>query len=200
MKLEIIAVTYQQRGSALPVFIYSLVGQTSKEFKCSIYNDGPSIDGTKEFMESIITQYPDNFSYHESAERLNVHGHQNRAEGIRNSTCPILHLTNADNYQVPTFVENIINNFNNTDALTFNTLHSYFNYCLWDNSPFAIARTDMAGFAIRSDIAKAVPFDPGRPWNKDKDFAADGHWIERIRVAYPNLKLKHLNMCLGVHN
>lgn len=205
--LEIIAVTYNH-GPKLKVFVNSLLAQTYQNYYCRIFHDGMAEDGSDTFMEQIIKDYPENFDYIESDHRMDVHGHQNRAVGIQEAKSSLLFLTNCDNYQVPVFVEAATKVFKDRDidVLTFNILHNYDKYNkIFSNQNFALCKTDMSGFVIKREIAQSVPFTPGMgngnsQWDKQKDFAADGFWIEKIKKAHPRLRLMHLPMCLGVHN
>jgi hypothetical protein len=159
-----------------------------------VIHDGPSTDGTREFMEDIASKHA-NIKYLESEERGNCWGHQNRAWGLTMVDTPWVSFTNGDNQYCYKFMDYMEKNLDERflDVVTFVTAHSYFDY-----KPFYImfsnSQCDLAQFAVRTQVARTVGFN-------HRDFAADAHFIEEIKVTYPNYRLKHLHgMCLMTHN
>ena len=208
--LEIVAVTFEQAKAQLPMFVYSLLAQTSQDYVARIYFDGPSDQDTRNFMEMITKSYPDNFEFIETDRRLDVHGHQNRATGLNKATSPWLHFTNCDNYVIPVMVQATLSQAasnQSAQVVTFDILHSYFQYKYFDCRQFKLLHSDMASFIIRREIAQAVDFKPGMGdhsgrayWDKKLDFSSDGFWIDAISKKFPSLRKSHLQHALVVHN
>ena len=205
--LEILAVTYKHAEAKLPAFVYCLLSQTNMNFYCRIAHDGPSADGTKAFMESIISRYPENFDYFESETRMNVHGHQNRQKMLAEAISPILNLQNCDNLICNSYVEAILRAFEKfptTQVLVWPIIHNYNNWGWFPGNEFRLCKTDMCQFAIKREIAQSVPFVPGMgyrntQWDNKKDFCADGFWMDQLRSTHLALNIQTMAHCLGFH-
>jgi len=148
-------------------------------------------------VEKYINQgFP--IQYIETDKRYNDFGHSLRAIGLDKSTGYYTNFQNADNYLVPVFVELMVGaaNNGNMDVSYCDILHNYpingegYNVL---ESVFRISSIDMANFIVKTDLAKKVGFN-------HRSFAADGLFVEDIKTAKPDLKLRKLMRCLIVHN
>ena len=99
-----------------------------------------------------------------------------------------VHMTNCDNYLVPTAVGRI--NQQTADVVAWPILHDYVDYQLL-GPRLQFGGIDLASVAVRTDIVKAVGF----PW---RDNAADWLWLQEIMKRTADWAW--LDSCLGAHN
>ncbi len=178
----------------LPAFVYCLLAQTSQDYLAYIAHDGPSQDGTKEFMEEICAKHPDNFTYYESPVRMNTWGHNLRQYFLDTCDNPYVHFENADNLLYKIFVEAVVNTIKKSpvDLITNSIQHSYFGYEKFSGKSFMICETDFANFTVKAKLAKQIKFN-------EAEFAADGHYIMDFRKLFPNFTQLHIDNPIAVH-
>jgi hypothetical protein len=191
--LTFVSVTYNQMPAVLPAFVYNLLSQDWDNWKAIIIHDGPSTDGSKEFMEDICSKYPQ-ITYLESEERVGNWGHKNRHKGLMMVDTPWVTLTNTDNQYCHGFVHHLMGDMtsNRYDALTWLISHSYFGYEPFYRG-FGCGATDLMQFAVRTEMAQAVGFT-------SELHHADGVMIEDLKRCFPNMRIGHQNGCFGTHN
>lgn len=212
--VTIIAVTYGHMSYVLPSFIYQHLSQSDQRFKLEIWHDGPSQDGTKEFMEGICKEHP-HISYHESTERqhfpgekapccdMNLKeelrgsgwGHYNRAVALDRVDTDWVWFQNCDNQVVPKAIEILSSGMQDPSIsiLWWSINHNYAAYREFQQD-FSNCAIDMCQFMIRTPLAKAVGF-------KHRCFIADGLFVEDIKQHQPELQLGKLQgLILGTHN
>jgi glycosyltransferase involved in cell wall biosynthesis len=193
--LTFVAVTYHQMDRfILPSFVYNILGQTWDNWKLIILHDGPSSDGSKEFMEQIVAQYPDQVTYIESETRENCWGHQNRALGLSLVDTPWVTFTNVDNQYCWDFVHHLWGDMTNGrhDVICFRIAHNYFGYKSFYNW-FDMSQCDMMQFAVRTEMAKTAGFN-------HRVHEADGLFIRDLNRCFPNLRLVVHEGTYGIHN
>jgi len=194
-EITVAAVTYGQMPWVLPSFVYSVLAQTDSRWKLIVAHDGPSIDGTREFMESIIKQFPDKVRYFETSERENCYGHNLRDLMIPMVDTEYLLLTNGDNLICHTAVSRLLASFDkgqDWDVIHFPLVHSHFKYTRFKHR-FAYGCCDISQFIIKSEMAKKVGF-------RSREFAADGVYIEHLKTAFPNMRLLDIEDILVIHH
>lgn len=178
--ITVVAVTYGQMPYKLPAFVYNILGQHLDCWKLIVLHDGPSIDGTKEFILGL--NHPD-ITYVESDIRGNCWGHQNRHTGLMMVDTPFVWFQNCDNlitYDATRYLHPHLND--TVDLVTFPIVHSHFDYSAFYQG-FAYGQMDMAQFVVRTSLAQSVGFN-------HRDFAADGWFIEDLKSKYPYLHNK----------
>jgi hypothetical protein len=99
-----------------------------------------------------------------------------------------VHMTNCDNYLVPTAVATI--NAQTADVVAWPLLHNYFDYNLMP-ARLQVGAIDLSSLAVRSDLAKEIGF----PWREN---AADWLWVQEIMKRTADWKF--LDAVMGVHN
>ena len=196
--LEISIVSYE-RPNLIRCLLWSLASQTCKDFKVSVYHDGPS-DATKEIVGDFKKQIVDfEVNYFESDLRFNDFGHSLREMALNNCGTSLMLLTNDDNYYVPTMVENILSqDWENTDIVYFDMVHNHIipslpnpiGYQTLITEPRA-TRIDMGSFVFRTCLGKEVGFT-------DKSYGADGYFFEAMRDR--GARIAKIRKVLFVHN
>jgi len=200
--ITIVAPTYGHMPHKLPAFVHSILGQSFQRMKAIILHDGPSEDGTREFMTEIAAKYPDVIRYVETSQRQHFPeqqsgwGHYLRAMGQDMVDTPWIWHQNADNQLIFAAIEHLMwvmedkleDGSPKWDLGYFPIIHSYFGY-----TPFmhwlAFSQCDLAQIIVRTEVSKKAGFN-------HRTFAADGHWIEDIKATHPNLRVTHLNATL----
>ena len=209
MDLSIIAVTYGH-GSNLNRFIKCCLDQDLQDWELLVMHDGSSNDSDEFTRNSAIESrnicesYNDpRIKYYESETRLNCFGHQNRAWGLSLAQGKYINFNNADNEFTKDAFSKLVKyaiEFDRDVALA-DLKHSYFPNIPVFKTHFAINYCDMCNFVIKADIAKEVGFIPkGSQWDRVADFAADGHFIEKVKKYYPKLKVLKIDENLFTHN
>jgi hypothetical protein len=192
--LTFVSVTFQQMPFILPSFVYQLLAQDNDQWKAIIIHDGLSTDGSREFMEDVVSRYPEHFTYLESPERVGNWGHKNRHTALMMVDTPWVAMTNADNQYCYAFVKHFIGDMTDgkTDAQVFPISHSYFGYEPFYRG-FGCGATDLMQFIIRTEMAQAVGFT-------SELHHADGVFLEALKTAFPNMRLGVRNGLFGFHN
>lgn len=213
--VTVVAVTYGHMPFKLPSFVYQMLDQSSDRFKLVVIHDGPSSDGTREFMEQIAANYPDHVKYIETEARQHSPeepapccnhmmghgwGHYNRELGLAEVDTEWVWFQNCDNQVVPKAVEVLQGAMLDpkVDVVWFGLVHNYMGYEAFKRD-FANCACDMAQFIVRTEIARKVGFN-------HRCFIADGLFIEDIKKANPNLCIaeimgkNQLPTILTIHN
>jgi hypothetical protein len=199
--IEIVCVAYKRYGP-LKLFVQSILNQTAKNWKLTVYHDGPD-EQFDALMNSFAHEAPEKIAYRSSEIRHNDWGHSLREEGIRHVTSEYLLITNDDNYYVPLFVQlvtDVIVHETSADVVLFDMVHSHSNpggRALPAYSYFKTAyqrySIDIGSAVVRSSLAKQAGF-------RDKTHDGDATYFEDIFRMTPNLKICKLNQVLFVHN
>ena len=173
-----------------PILAPALIAQTHKNWELIIIHDGPN----KQVEEWIEMMGDERIKYHETEKRYNDYGHTLRAIGLGYVTDGdfILH-TNADNYYVPVFLEDMIAHIGDEDvAIYCNMIHSHKDYTVF-NSYLTRAAIDCG--AILWDARKALELG----W-KSTEFHADWLLVEDAIKAYGKERIKKVSFPYFVHN
>jgi len=196
--LEISIASYQ-RPDLIRCLLWSLASQTSKDFKISVYHDGPSdvIRGIIEGFKSEVTNLE--VSYFDSNTRFNDYGHSLREIALARCETKLMLLTNDDNYYVPTFVEEILSqDWENADIVYFDMVHNHKIYDLPNPIGYQtliteprVNRIDMGSFAFRTELGKKAGF-------ADKSHSADGYFFEKMLAL--GARIIKIKKVLFVHN
>lgn len=188
------------------LFINCLLLQTDSRWQCQLINDGPD-DIAKKICSKYVRLYPDKFKFFTSEQRINDWGHSLRNLGLNMANTKYWSTQNADNYLMPTFVEYVLSEFENSnkngkpiDIVLFPCVHNYANinnrldppYSVLDVSPQK-NRCDAGSFVMRTEIAQTVG------WNHTFN-EADGAFIEDIMSLRPAPIVSTLPNIIMVHN
>jgi len=191
-KKDITIIVASYKGySEIEVMINAFLSQKKQNWKMIIGHDGP--DSKMEQIVSRYTKKHDNIMYFNSEKRMNLWGHNLRNMAMKMVDTEWLIHTNDDNYYVPTFTQEIDNTSRqgNVDVITYNCIHSYFNYISF-KPMMKKSKIDMGQFAIKTKIANQIKFIESKP-------SADGDFInEVVRDFHP--KVKYINKNLFIHN
>jgi len=188
--IDIISVAYQ-RSPEIKTFINSIKAQSFRNYKLHLFHDGPEFTIKDELeRENYLNS---DILFHYCDKTYGTYGHHLRDIGIRYfAESPWLLITNADNYYCPTFLEEMLCHSHNMDVVFCEMVHSHLNYQL-QNTSFANTGIDIGAFIVRTEIAKKINFN-------HRDFGADGKFIDEIKQAYPDLRVKKVEKILFVHN
>lgn len=204
--LRIIAVTFNQVAE-LTVFCSSLILQTNPDWELLLIHDGP----IPEPVKKIMSIYNDpRIRMINSEIRHNDYGHSNRRLGLNmidGIEDDYVYITNADNYVVPTFIEQMLGA---TKYMRINgqgmmeearvgivycdTVHSHYGHAL-HKSALKEGGLDMGSFIVRYDIAKSVGFT----WTH---YSADGAYAEaaKNKCDAMGIEYRYIPKPLFVHN
>jgi len=108
MNIEFIIPTYVRKNH-LKTIICSLLSQTSPDWKAHIVADNPPHEINEENIKFIRMINDDRIKYTRLDKRHGDWGHTPRNYGLDNATGEWIVMTGEDNYYVPTFVENMLN-------------------------------------------------------------------------------------------
>lgn len=192
--ITIQAVTYKHMPHKLTCFMHNVLAQSDNNWKLIVGHDGPSEDGTKEYMTRTISGRLESIFYIESPKRENCWGHNLRADMLAMINTPYVWFTNCDNLMVYDAIS-ILNEAcrsGNWDVIYFPIAHSHYGYEYFKRS-FAYSAADMCQFIVKTELAQKVGFN-------DRGFAADGVFIEQLKGTYPNLKILELKSILAIHH
>lgn len=196
----IVSVTFQQHQTyQLQQFIYGLLSQSTQEYKSIIFHDGPSTDGSKEFMESICKDHP-HIKYLESESREhnppdNGWGHFNRARGLALVDTEWVWFQNCDNQIVPKAIQilnEVISGNVDSDAIMWPIPHNYFGYKEFLQG-FSNCCIDLSQFIVKTKLAQETGFN-------HRLFYADGLFVEDLKAKKPEMKLLKLDCQISCHN
>lgn len=199
MALLEIAIAAYQRPRLLTTLLWSLASQTSRDFQISVWHDGasPEILNCIEHFQKLNEDI--SISYCFTQIRHNDYGHSLRSLAIDHCQTEFMLLTNDDNYYVPIFVEQIVEQpLKDLDIVFFDMVHSHKLLSLPNTSGYQTLVTqprinwiDIGAFVFRTELGKQTGF-------KSRDFAADGVFFESmLRDGARCLKIEKV---LFVHN
>ncbi len=184
--LEIIAVTYKQQHERR-CFLESLICQTNANWKLHLIHDGPDGDFVR---DQIDYDWENRILWYHSPNRFNDWGHTLRATGIGYlGDSKYTLITNADNYYMPTFIEEMANH--DLDAVICDFVHSHQGYKHYFSTDIKISQIDCGAIIVRTDIVKKVG------WNY-RNFAADWEFIREVFELNPTWG--KVEKTLFVHN
>lgn len=190
MTVELVLPTYD-RTKELKLALASLVAQTDGDWLAHVVIDShetaPAEAIVKEFNDSRIR-----YTYLD--KRYNDWGHTPREYGKMASGADYIIMCSDDFYYAPTLVEEIkkaITENKNPELVYWDMIHSHYNYTYFRCAPF-INQIDIGAFTTRADIAKQIKLKTS--------YAADGEFIEELKVRFPNATMAKINKVLYVHN
>ena len=194
-KIGIALVTYNQ-GDCLASLIHAIKAQTFRNFKIYITHDGPwTCDEHRDKCIRAVDNDP-RFSISCTEKRANKFGHNMRKIGIRaalDDGCNWIGTMNGDCWYVPVYFEWMLFHAlaKKANFVYCNMIHSH---QLWEslNTSIKRGRIDGGCFLANRDICKDVK------WG-DTDFAADWHYIERLKKQ-PNFAPVKIDRFLFTHN
>jgi hypothetical protein len=165
--LNIIAVTYNQHHELL-CFIESILSQTVREWKLTIYHDGPS----EKFIEIMNPYWGDDRIQYKCTEiRYNDWGHSLRKIGISEAgESKYTLITNCDNYYAPTFVQEMCNG--EEDLVFCNMVHDHWGYQARE-TVLRHKAIDIGAVVCKTDLVKKVGW-------KNTVFHADWLFIDEV--------------------
>lgn len=181
----------------LPVLIASLKAQTYPHFRVAIVHDGPpDLPASSSALVAIGGDH--RFSWHETAERRNLFGHNCRVvgEALLPNDCTYLMSTNGDNFYMPTFLEAMVHGIAKANAslVHCNCIHSH---KLWQPMDTRIERghIDIGGWLSRADLVRRTP------WTRDmlETFFGDWTFLEAMAKT-KGFKAAKVKNYLFVHN
>lgn len=192
--LTFVVASYNQMPHVLPAFVHNLLAQSWDNWVAVIVHDGPSTDGTREFMGDIISKYPGFFTYVEPEVRAGNWGHRYRHTGLMMVDTPWVTLTNADNQYCYDFVHHLMGDMQSGkwDCLQWWISHSYFGFEPFYRG-FGCGATDLMQFAVRTEMAQAVGFT-------SELHHADGIFVDQLKLNFPNMRLAVHKGNYGIHN
>jgi hypothetical protein len=173
MKLKIICVAYER-----PVQLVNLIGcfivQTNPNWELYIIYDG---EVPESILKAKAVHQDKRVFFTNSPERNGNWGHPNRRDALDSlpgEDVDYVLITNDDNYYVPTFVDQMLRNCNQSIGMVYcDTIHSYAHHNLTQSVPVE-GGIDMGAFIVKYNIAKKVKF-------KHDSFTADGLYCEECR-------------------
>lgn len=192
--IDIITTTYKETNE-LKCFINSIKSQTNDNWNLYIINDGLNNNKKQDLIDQgYLTK---NIQFFEHPVTTNNYGHSLRSWALDNIVkSEYVLLTNADNYYVPIFVDEILKY--NKDFIYFDLVHDHptknnhnqssYGYM---NSKLQRGCIDMGCVVVKSDIAKKVGFN-------HRDYAADWHYFNDILKTNPSIQ--KINKILMIHN
>lgn len=196
--IHILAVTYGHT-TELDVFLGSFIMQSRQDWMLQLWHDGEPPSQVK----AIIKRYSKDkqISLMHTEEHNGKWGHISRRislERLQGSpTEDFVLLTNADNYYVPTFIEQMqdaIKSHEKMGIVYCDTIHSHLKYG-YHQSRLHEGGLDMGCAIVRLDIAKSIGF-------VHEHFSADGRYLADCSkaAATAGLAARHINRGLFIHN
>lgn len=202
--LAIIAPTFMQIEGFLPAFVSCLICNiiyqnrfvtwNSNDFVAYIGHDGASIDGTKDYMNSVIESYPNNFVYFETKTRANKFGHNIRQQALEMCNEEIVMFQNVDNLICASMVKILTDIYKNEnpDIIISAIAHSYVNFNYFSGIELAPNKTDFSNVTIKTSIAKQLGIDIN-------SYAADAVFFSNLKKKFPKLIIATTSSILSVH-
>lgn len=198
MNIEFIIPTYSRKDH-LKAMICSLLAQTKPNWKAHIIADNPPDEINNDNIKFIRHINDDRIKYTRLTDRKNDWGHTPRNYGLDNSTEEWVVMTGEDNYYVPTFVEEFMDEMNDS---TINFIFCSFlhNQGHMGNSYYPIkaklelGKIDMGCFAFKKYLSDGIRLDTTIP-EADYKFVVDmiNQYSEEMNVVY-------VDEILYVHN
>jgi glycosyltransferase involved in cell wall biosynthesis len=190
MRIEFIIPTWE-RPEKLKVLLQSLIVQTNPNWIAHVIIDGLTTE-YKEVKDMFQSEDRVRFSHLESPH--NDWGNSGRNYGLDNSKEEYVVMTGDDNYYVPSFVENFLDQAKyGFDFIYCNLIHdmnkdSYIHI----DSKLSVGWIDIGSFMVRRSLIGDLRL------NVDS-YEADWLFVNRI-TKYGTNKIKKINKTLYVHN
>ena len=174
-----------------PILVHSLQAQTHKNWELILIHDSPN----QELYDLIKTINDTRIKYMWTEERYNDWGHSLREIALQHISqeSEFVVITNADNYYVPIFIEEMLAGFkDNTVATYCNMLHSHKR---WDviHAGLQCGKIDCGCVMVRKNIVLEFGW-------KYRDFGADWGFIRDVIQKYGGESFLKVNKILFVHN
>jgi hypothetical protein len=193
--------------NSYPQIISSLICQTMSNWELLLIHDGKNNTNLKQIVQGFNDK---RISYVEYPDRINDYGHTLRKWALNeikdkkiDTKADYIVITNADNYYVPVFVENMTKDFYNPNIVATycsGMVHSYKTPQTEGDHEFGIIKTklelgyiDCGGVMVRKEEACEVGW-------RSLEIYSDWTYIEDIVKKYGCDKLKMVLGCLFVHN
>lgn len=171
--------------------IGSLLAQTDPNWKCVVFNNGPSED-MKQWVESFNDS---RITYEESSMDTGMWGTQNRQTALTYivDTEYVINTSIQDIYLPHTVAElNNILTLTNSDIITWQAINHLFRYSVLSGE-IAYGHIDWGQWVIRTSILKKVGILKGDQFN------SDWHTIQGV-IATGDLKIvQKLDKILTIH-
>lgn len=170
----------------MPILIPSLLAQRDDRWEAIVVHDGQS-DAWDHWTEFFADP---RIRFRSTRDRGNLWGHDIREMVIEQEELHgrYVHLSNCDNYLVPTAVGKI--NQQTSDVVAWGQIHNYIDYNVL-HPRLQLGAIDLASVAVRTDLVKSIGF-------KWRDNEADWLWLQEVQRRTSDWKF--LDCCLGAHN
>lgn len=194
--LHVISVAYK-KPIFLRIHIDSFIVQTCKDWQMTIIHDGPAPDDVKK----VIGLYKDpRVIFIETETRVGNWGNENRQVALQllsGRKGDFVLLTNADNYYVPQFVEQVLQEANkkNVGFVYYDFLHHPFGYAMLKSKPL-VNWIDLGAYITELKLAQEIGFDRITRPDADGLFAMDAVSLCRKK----NLYVVKIDKVLLIHN
>jgi glycosyltransferase involved in cell wall biosynthesis len=191
MKIEFVIPTYNRPHQLMSV-ICSIFSQTSPNWKIHVVADA-FYDGYQK-----VKDYFENDERIKFTELNGPHmdwGHTARNYGLQNATEEWVVMTGDDNYYVPIFVQDFLNEVDdNTHFVYCNMVHNWTQqqYLVINSRPIA-GGIDIGNFMTRTQLSNKLKINITKG-------DADGLFVEEYLLKYPHGTIKKINKVLYVHN
>lgn len=152
-----------------PILADSLRLQTHKDWTLDLIHDGPCT-----MTRLGEWRYDDRVEARATHHRHNDWGHTLRDLGLKTiETCPdYIVVTNADNYYMPIFLEQMLQAADGHDGAYCDMITSHHGYKLWP-ARLECNHIDCGSLMVRAGLAASTPWTSRR-------FAADWDWIAEL--------------------
>jgi len=191
MKIEFVIPTYNRPNQLMGV-ISSIFSQTSPNWKIHVVADAV-YDGYQKVKDYFNGD--DRIRFTELNGPHKDWGHTARNYGLQNATEEWIVMTGDDNYYVPIFVEDFLNQVdNNTHFVYCNMVHNWTQqqYLVINSRPIA-GGIDIGNFMTRTQLSNKLKIDITKG-------DSDGLFVEEYLLKYPHGTVKKINKVLYVHN
>lgn len=191
MKIEFVIPTYNRPNQLMGV-ISSIFSQTSPNWKIHVVADAV-YDGYQKVKDYFNGD--DRIRFTELNGPHMDWGHTARNYGLQNTTEEWVVMTGDDNYYVPIFVQDFLNEVDdNTHFVYCNMVHNWTQqqYLVINSRPIAGA-IDIGNFMTRTQLSNKLKINITKG-------DADGLFVEEYLLKYPHGTIKKINKVLYVHN
>jgi len=191
MKIEFIIPTYNRPHQLMGV-ISSIYSQTSPNWKIHVVADAV-YDGYQKVKDYFNGD--DRIRFTELNGPHKDWGHTARNYGLQNATEEWVVMTGDDNYYVPIFVQDFLNEVDdNTHFVYCNMVHNWTQqqYLVINSRPIA-GGIDIGNFMTRTQLSNKLKINITKG-------DADGLFVEEYLLKYPHGTIKKINKVLYVHN
>ena len=189
--IEFIIPTYNRPNQLMGV-ISSIFSQTSPNWKIHVVADSV-YDGYDKVKNYFYNDGRIRFSELNGPHR--DWGHTARNYGLQNATEEWVVMTGDDNYYVPIFVQDFLNEVDdNTHFVYCNMVHNWTQqqYLVINSKPIA-GGIDIGNFMTRTQLSNKLKIDITKG-------DADGLFVEEYLLKYPYGTIKKINKVLYIHN